>query len=302
VQAFIFSRLFWRRASRDAAIVVAAAICLARATGLAWPDAWDFHAYYAADLGRLYADSAPGAPGAFLYSPLFAQIMEPLRWLPFNVALALWTALELGSLIYLAGPWSLPLFIPLAPEWMNGNIHLVMAAAVYAGLRGASPWAWTVPVFTKLSPAIGLVWFAFRRQWSQLAGAIVLVGILGAASLVLAPQLWVGWAQMLLANAAIPGRLPGEIAVPLLVRLPLALGLLVIGARSDRRWVVPLGCALVMPSFWISAVFAFGIAAFRLAAIPKVRLIRVPQLAASRRGVEHQAALSAIPVVVATNS
>lgn len=69
------------RMLRDSAIVVAVVIALARATGLAWPFAADFHAYYVADLDSLYTGAWSGGSDAFLYSPLFAQVTEPLRWL-----------------------------------------------------------------------------------------------------------------------------------------------------------------------------------------------------------------------------
>ena len=279
MQALIFPTAVWRRVWRDAAIVVAVAICLARATGLAWPFANDFHAYYSADLAQLYAGSAPGGVGAFLYSPLFAQLIEPLRWLPYNVALALWTGLELASLIYIAGPWSLLLFLPLAPEWMDGNVHLVMAAAVYAGLRRPSPWMWAVPAFTKLAPAVGLAWLAFRREWSALARALVVIGSLAGVSFLLAPHLWVAWTQMLLTNLGSPSPFPGTIGIPLPVRLLPALVLLAWGARTDRRWTVPIACGLLMPSLWISALFAFGIVALRLAMLPAWRPIRIPRRA-----------------------
>jgi hypothetical protein len=292
--ALVFPTALWRRVWRDAAILVAAAICLARATGLAWLGASDFQAYYDADLANLYVGSAPGAANAFLYSPLFAQALEPLRWLPYSVALALWTALELGALIYLAGPWSLFLFFPLAPEWMNGNVHLVMAAAVYAGLRPRSAAMWAVPAFTKLAPAVGLLWFALRREWRTLARATGILVSLAAISIALSPDAWIGWAQMLLANVHAQSSLPGTIPIALLPRVPVALALLAFGARGNHRWTVPLACALVMPSFWVSAVFAFGIAALRLA---RVSDIRVTALGRHRFGssADRRAAI-AVPV------
>jgi hypothetical protein len=261
----MFPTAVWRRLWRDAAIAVAVVICLARASGLLWPFATDFYAYYSADLSNLYAGSALDGFGAYLYSPLFAQVIEPFRWLPFNVALALWTAIELGSLIYLAGPWSLVLFLPFAPEWMNGNVHLMMAAAIYAGVRRGSPWAWAVPAFTKLAPAIGLAWFGFRREWATLVRALAVLGALAAVSVLLAPDQWAAWSQLLLANVGSQSPLPGTIPVPLLARIPLALVLLAWGAHTNRPWIVPLACGLAMPTFWISAAFAFGVAAVRLA-------------------------------------
>jgi hypothetical protein len=293
LEALMFPTAVWRRVWRDAAIAVAVVICVARAAGVAWAGANDFHAYWSADLGQLYAGSAPGGVNAFLYSPLFAQVIEPLRWLPFNLALALWTALELASLIYLAGPWSLFLFVLLAPEWMDGNVHLVMAAAVFLALRRGATWSWSVPAFTKLAPAVGLAWFVFRGDWPAVRRAVATMAVLFGVSVVLAPELWVAWAQMLLSNAGSTTVFPGMIGVPLSVRLPFALVLLAWGARTNRRWTVPVACAMAMPLLWVSATFAFGIAAFRLATLPAWTTAWIP-----RRGGAREPALAPVPVTV----
>ena len=252
------------RALRDAAIIVAVLIAVARAAGVLWPDAIDFHAYYVADLGSLYAGSYSGGPDAFLYSPLFAQLTEPLRWLPYTVALGLWTALELGALIYLAGPWSLPLMLLLSQEWMLGNVHIIMAAAVVVGMK--QPAAWSFPLMTKLSPGVGILWFAVRREWRPLAVAVGTFAALAAVSFALAPGLWFDWARLLVANVG-PGSSPeflgGHLRIPLLWRLPAAVLLVVWGARTGRAWTVPVACGLAMPVLWISAVIAFGLAAIR---------------------------------------
>lgn len=291
MEALLFPTAVWRRLWRDAAIVVAVVICLARATGLGWTFASDFNAYYGADLSQLYAGSAPGGAGAYLYSPLFAQLTEPLRWLPYNLALALWTGLELACLIYIAGPWSLLLFFPLSAEWMDGNVHLVMAAAVYMGMRRSLPWA--VPVFTKLAPGVGLAWFAFRREWRALARAVATLLAIAGVSMLLAPDLWFAWGRMLLHNVS-SGSFPGMIAVPLVVRLPLALALVAWAARTNRRWAVPLACGLAMPLLWVSALLAFGVAAVRLATLPSLGSIVTLQ---RRTTTELEPAPAAVPTL-----
>lgn len=251
---------------RDAAILVAVAIALARASGLAWPFAADFHAYWVADLNSLYTGAFSSGSDAFLYSPLFAQVTEPLRWLPYDFALGLWTLAELLSLVYLAGPWAIPLMLPLAPEWLNGNVHLIMAAAVVIGLR-RHPAGWVVPTFTKLSPAIGLGWFALRGEWRTFAQALAIVGALAAVSFALAPGLWFDWMRLLVDNIGVgsaPPHLGGHSRVPILVRLPVALALLAWGARTGRSWTVPLACGIAMPVLWISAAIAFALAAWKI--------------------------------------
>lgn len=264
-----------RRAARDASIVVAVAIALARALGLLWPEGVDFHAYWAADLDDLY--SGPWGRDAFLYSPAFAQAIQPLTWLPFPVALGLWTLLCLGCLVWLAGPWSLPAMLLLAPEWINGNVHLPMAAAVVLGLR--FPAAWAFPLLTKLAPGVGLLWFAVRREWRAFAIGVGTFAALAVVSFLVSPAAWFGWLQ-LLAESIAQGSAPpvgGYVPVPLWIRAPSAVVLLVWGALAGRAWTVPLAAALALPVLWISAAVVFVIAAW------KVRPLRQSKLTTSQR-------------------
>ncbi len=57
----------------------------------------------------------------------------------------------------------LGLFPPAILELINGNIHLLLAAAIALGFR--YPWTWSFVLLTKVTPGIGLVWFAVRREW-----------------------------------------------------------------------------------------------------------------------------------------
>jgi hypothetical protein len=237
-----------------AAILVAAVIVVGRLFGQ-FGDGVDFHAYWSVSLDSLYANSRSYAPDAFLYTPLFAQVTEPLRWLPFEVALALWTALELGCLIWLARAWSLPAMLLLAPEWMNGNVHLVMAASVVVG-------AWAVPAFTKASPAIGLLWYVLRGEWRYVLRTVAVLGAVAAVSFAIAPSLWFDWAAMIAANAGAPPP-PGSMQVPLVLRLAVAVLILLWAARTGRQWPIPLACAFGLPVLWWAGLMAFGMAALR---------------------------------------
>ena len=44
-----------------------------------------------------------------------------------------------------------------------------------------------------------------------------------------------------------------QIAIPLLLRLPVAAAIVIWGALTDRKWTVPLAAALAMPVLWIAA-------------------------------------------------
>ena len=84
-------------------------------------------------------------------------------------------------------------FFPVASELYHGNIDLILAAAIVAGFRW--PVAWAVVLHTKLTPGIGLLWFAVRREWRPLliAGAATIVqpilGIIGFSMLAALPRL-----------------------------------------------------------------------------------------------------------------
>ena len=42
--------------------------------------------------------------------------------------------------------------------------------------------------------------------------------------------------------------------IPLLVRLPIAVALVVWGARTDRRWTVPVASMLALPALWYGGI------------------------------------------------
>ena len=43
-----------------------------------------------------------------------------------------------------------------------------------------------------------------------------------------------------------------QIPIPLWIRLPAAAVLVVWGARTDRRWTVPVAATLALPVLWVS--------------------------------------------------
>jgi hypothetical protein len=53
-----------------------------------------------------------------------------------------------------------------------------------------------------------------------------------------------------------------SVPIPLWIRLPFALALVVWGARTDRRWTVPVGAMLALPALW------YGGLSMLLAVIP----------------------------------
>ncbi|MES2211157.1 MAG: glycosyltransferase family 87 protein [Chloroflexota bacterium] len=227
---------------------------------------FDAFAYWSVNLEHPYRQVA-GQLGAFPYTPIAARLFAPAALLPWPAFWWLWTALLIGTAIWLG--WRRALLVlafpPVALELYHGNIHLLLAAAVALGLR--YPWTWAFVLVTKVTPGVGLVWFLVRREWRQLGMALGVTVALVATSLVIDGRLWREW--------IVEGLLPvtgGPVAqffvgIPLLVRLPLAALLVAWGARTDRTWVLPAGAALALPVLWLSGLSI-------LAAIPAIERLR----------------------------
>ena len=133
----------------------------------------DARAYWGVDLAHPYVNSGLGEVSTYLYSPAFAQLMAPLSNLPFEVFLAGWMILLAAVFVWLVWPWpwaALILFLPVTYELFVGNVHFLIAAAIVVGFR--APAAWAFPVLTKITPAVGLLWFPVRRDWRGLAIAV----------------------------------------------------------------------------------------------------------------------------------
>lgn len=261
------------------ASVVAVALVLrfaGRSTAGDWPTGREALCYWAPALGDPYAQSDWTAPLAYVYSPAFLQALEPLRALPWLAFLAAWTAILLLAVRWLVGPRLWPLGILLAaPEIAGGNVHLLLAVAIVAGFRW--PGAWALALLTKVTPGIGLLWFAARGEWRHLGEAIAATAALVAASAVLDPGAWAAWFGVLQASVGHTTGTWAAIGVPLAVRLPVAAAVVAWGARTDRRWTMPVGVMLALPAVW------FGSLAMLLAVVP-LRAGATPALDRSGRG------------------
>jgi hypothetical protein len=223
-----------------------------------WADSVDAYAYWTTRDGSFYEAATTGRIGAYLYSPAFAQLLAPLVWLPLAVFTALWTAVNCAALWFLLRRWSLIslLFIPIPFEIVSGNVHLLYAVAIVVGFRWAASWA--LPLLTKVTPGVGMVWFLVRREWRLLAIALGTTMAIALASFVLDRPAWEQWLALLRsgggatdANLATPG---WYLAVPLAPRLLLAAGIVAIAGFTDRRWLMPVGVVLAMPVIWLNSL------------------------------------------------
>lgn len=253
-----------------AGVIFAVALARTAATGDPYIG-YDAHAYWqAAALDHPYATTiAGGFDGAgglyeYKYPPVFAQLLAPVHLLPWPVFLGLWTLLLYGTVLWLAGRWAplALLFPPVLGELWLGNVNLLIGAAVVLGFRHRGWWAF--PILTKLTPGIGLLWFAVRREWQAVAAAAAATGAIVIVSFLLAPGLWADWLVALGTQTdATLSPLRQSAPVNLPVRLAGAAVLVIWGARTNRRWIVPIAVALAVPFAWWN-VFSIAIAAIPL--------------------------------------
>ncbi|HYL41368.1 MAG TPA: hypothetical protein VET90_08675, partial [Candidatus Binatus sp.] len=172
------------------------------------------------------------------------------RLLSFDAFVAIWRAILLVTLVWLAGPLTLPvlLLLPVASEVNAGNIQILLAAAIVAGFR--HPAAWAFPLLTKFTCGIGLLWFAVRREWRNLAVAVGVAAAIAVATFVLWPDRWTAYLGFVGVGAP---NLPAEppLQWPLAVRLPIAIGLAILAAVRGWRWLLVIASVVALPLFYI---------------------------------------------------
>ena len=208
----------------------------------------DARAYWSAPLADPYEPGSVGKESAYLYSPAFLAVLSPLRALPWPLFVGLWTAGLLVVLFWLARPLLfLPLLLLALPEIWGGNITILLAAAIVLGF--SRPWAWAFPLLTKVTPGVGVLWFAVRREWLNLGLAIAATVAVIAAVALFTPGLWADWFQLLMSSTG-SSTVAGSVPIPLVLRLPFAVALIMFAAWRDQKWLLPIGVLLAMPVIW----------------------------------------------------
>lgn len=212
--------------------------------------AWDSRAYYDAFEGGLYSGT-PGKLGSFNYTPVVAQVLWPFTHLPWVVfatvtvvaaAVGVWWLLRpLGWFTKTLG-WCI-----CSVQIASGNIDWLLAVAAVLGVTRGGPWV--VTALTKMTPTWGPVWLVVRGEWRLLARFAVTLAVVVGVSVATVPHLWVEWAGFVREHS---GEKPGmfrELVPPLWLRLGVALALVVLGARTSRRWTIPVAmlCATPVP-------------------------------------------------------
>jgi hypothetical protein len=233
---------------------------------------FDAFAYWHLDIEHPY-QLAAGAFGAFPYTPVAARLFAPASLLSWVDFLSLWLAILVATLVWLG--WRRTLLVlafpPVALELYHGNVHLLIAAAIALGFRYPATWAFVL--LTKVTPGVGLLWFVVRREWRSLAIAVGVTALLVTVSLIFDLRLWREWIDGAILPVTEGSTGQPNLSIPLLIRLPIAVAVVVWGARTNRRWTVPVAAALALPIMWLSGLSI-------LAAIPALDR---PQLGESVR-------------------
>jgi len=218
-----------------------------------WVTAQDARSYYGLNLSDLYAGRSDwNTIGAYPYSPAFAQLVYPLDQLPWPAFVAVWTALLIGAVYLLTGPELFLVGLVVgAMEIAGGNISLLLTLAIVAGFRW--PWTWAFVLLTKITPGVGLLWFALRREWRQLAIALGATAGVVVVSFLVLPDAWRDWIDLLQANTG-KGGTWAAVPIPLIVRGPIGVALIAWGAFRNQRWTVPVGTMLCLPALWYGSL------------------------------------------------
>lgn len=218
----------------------------------------DAHAYWlTAHHAHLYG-LPPMVRDAYLYSPAFEQAIRPLTLLPWPVFLAIWIVAETAAFAWLLKPlgwaWGVPALLLCGFEVAAGNVFGFIALAAAVGLR--RPAAWSVPLLTKITPGLGPVWFATRREWRQLAISIWVTLAIAGVSFAIGPGAWSDWFHLLRSSAGTDSTAWIHIAA--------GAALCVVGALTNRRWLLAPAVVLACPVLhgWIPLTI--------LAALPRL--------------------------------
>jgi hypothetical protein len=256
------------RAVRDGLIVsgwLATLFALVVVTSTVHSFGYDAFSYWSIDFNDLYgrAIASNFALGAFRYTPPIAYLFAPLGALPWWLFLWLWSALSLSILVWLGGRWTLVVLAlpPVALELYHGNVHLLIAAAIALSFR--FPWTWAFVFLTKVTPGVGVLWFAVRREWRSFATALGATAAICAVTYVIEPDYWADFVRSILSNLNEPQYF--SIPPPALFRIPIAIVVVIWGARTDRPWTVPIAATLGLPILWPHGLTV------TLAAIPFLR-------------------------------
>jgi len=139
----------------------------------------------------------------------------------------------------------------------------MLALVAVVGLRFSV--CWTLPLLTKITPGVGIIWFAVRREWRKLGIALGATVAIIAVSFCISPSAWFAWRDLLFsADIAQTAKTPFILIPSLPIRAAIAGALVALGGYFDRPWTIPVAMIIAQPDINFPT---FGI----LAALPRLR-------------------------------
>jgi hypothetical protein len=250
---------------------------------LSFSPPWQNDAYHILEAwrtGPLYPAHWLEPSNAYVYAPIFRQVLVPLIHIRWNLFYEIWNAIQLCLLVWMVGPALavVALYFPwpandagsaVYASIHSGNPELLTAAVIVIALT-RFPVAWTLVLLSKTTAGVGILYYALKRQWRTLALVVGVTAGISAISFVLKPAWTFDWIGLLLdaAQRTTTSTALGRevyLPVPMPVRSLVGVGVVVLAARTNRLWLVPLGCFLALPDIHLGG---FAV----LAAVPAVWL------------------------------
>lgn len=156
--------------------------------------------------GRYYFPNPPILPIMLYGLMILPPVLGAVCWYAIKVGMTSWSALALGKMCVgrgkaLAG-WATGLILllsirPIMSDLQHGNINLLIlfltVACLYLWQKGRDLWAGVflgLAIATKVTPALFVPYFLYRRSWKTASSAILstLVFLLVVPSFFLGPQ------------------------------------------------------------------------------------------------------------------
>lgn len=221
----------------------------------------DSHAYWLTGHHADLYGRAASTVDAYLYSPAFAQLIRPLALMPWPAFYTVWVCVEAAAFVWLLKPlgwaWGVPAFLLCGFEIYQGNVIGLLGVALVAGM-GRLPEAWAFAALTKVTIALGPVWFAARGEWRRLARAAIATALIATVSAAVDPGGWRSWVHLLTAHQDVDPTLP--------IRIAGAIGITAFAARRDKRW-------LLVPAMVLATPVTHGLGQYLtlFAAVPRLR-------------------------------
>jgi hypothetical protein len=201
--------------------------------------------------GQPLYGAGSGTNLAYLYPPVFAELIAPVTLLPAPTFVWLVRLVSIVCLRLTLGHWTrvgwaLLLFPPVIIELDYGNLDLVIALACALTIRKNAALV-PVTISAKLA-GLPLVPIAIARDPRRLAIAGVACAVIVLLSVAWSPSQWTTYASFL-STMSMPDRWPNLAAgIPFPPRLGLAMLLGVAAIRVPR--IASIAVVLALPAVW----------------------------------------------------